>query len=67
MSDYLTRKDIERLTGFSRDFIRRAELKGFKLGKGKNSKFVYPKGEVVNWLKKKGLVDLAKKIENYWG
>ena len=64
MPEFITRRELENLTGFSKEFFRqRLDVPKFKLNEGKTSTVLYKRNDVAEWFRKKGLPEIAKKIE----
>ena len=65
MHEFITRRELENLTGFSKEFFRqRLDVPTFRLNEGKTSTILYKRSDVAQWFRKRGLPEIAKKIEN---
>lgn len=64
MREFITRRELENLTGFSKEFFRqRLDVPIFRLNDGKTSTILYKRSDVAEWFRKRGLPEIAKKIE----
>ena len=65
MTEYLSKKQLERLLGVSPSTIQRKlkDLPKIKFGKYKNSRVLFPRPEIDDYIKKKFMVDNSSTSE----